>query len=105
MLTTPLHAEHEKLGASFTDFGGWSMPVRYGSDLEEHHQVRNSAGIFDISHMAEIRIRGEQAAALLDYALVSKLSELAISRAKYTLICNDQGAAIDDLIVYRISEQ
>ena len=63
MLTTPLHAEHEKLGASFTDFGGWSMPVRYGSDLEEHHQVRNSAGIFDISHMAEIRIRGEQAAA------------------------------------------
>lgn len=105
MLTTPLHAEHEKLGASFTDFGGWSMPVRYGSDLEEHHQVRNSAGIFDISHMAEIRIRGEQAAAFLDYALVSKLSELAISRAKYTLICNDHGAAIDDLIVYRIAEQ
>ncbi len=105
MLTTPLHSEHEKLGASFTDFGGWSMPVRYGSDLEEHHQVRNSAGVFDISHMAEIRIRGERAAAFLDYALVSKLSELEISRAKYTLICNDKGCAIDDLIVYRMADQ
>jgi aminomethyltransferase len=103
MLTTPLNAEHEKLGASFTDFGGWSMPVRYGSDLEEHHQVRNSAGLFDISHMAEIRIRGADADAYLDYALVSKLSELEISRAKYTLICNDQGGVIDDLIVYRLS--
>ncbi len=103
MLTTPLHSEHERLGASFTDFGGWSMPVRYGSDLEEHHQVRNSAGVFDISHMAEIRIRGERAAAFLDHALVSKLSELEISRAKYTLICNDKGCAIDDLIVYRMA--
>ena len=104
MLTTPLNAEHEALGASFTDFGGWNMPVRYGSDLEEHHQVRNSAGLFDISHMAEIRVRGERAAAYLDYALISKLSELEISRAKYTLICNSQGGAIDDLIVYRIAE-
>lgn len=104
MLTTPLNAEHEALGASFTDFGGWNMPVRYGSDLEEHHQVRNSAGLFDISHMAEIRVRGERAAAYLDYALISKLSELEISRAKYTLICNEKGGAIDDLIVYRIAE-
>ena len=104
MLTTPLNAEHEKLGASFTDFGGWSMPVRYGSDLDEHHQVRNSAGVFDISHMAEIRVRGEDAAAYLDYALVSKLSELETSRAKYTIICNDQGGAIDDLIVYRMAD-
>ena len=104
MLTTPLNAEHEALGASFTDFGGWNMPVRYGSDLEEHHQVRNSAGLFDISHMAEIRVKGERAAAYLDYALISKLSELEISRAKYTLICNSEGGAIDDLIVYRIAE-
>lgn len=102
MLTTPLHAEHISLGASFTDFGGWSMPVRYGSDLEEHHQVRNSAGVFDISHMAEIRITGSDAARFLDYALVSKLSELEVSRAKYTIICNESGGAIDDLIVYRM---
>jgi aminomethyltransferase len=104
MLTTALYPEHQLLGASFTDFGGWSMPVRYGSDLEEHHQVRNSAGLFDISHMAEIRVRGPQAASYLDYSLVSKLSELEVSRAKYTLICNEQGGVIDDLIVYRIAE-
>jgi aminomethyltransferase len=104
MLTTPLNSEHEKLGASFTDFGGWSMPVRYGSDLDEHHQVRNSAGVFDISHMAEIRISGANAATFLDYSLVSKLSELEISKAKYTIICNEQGGAIDDLIVYRMAQ-
>lgn len=104
MLTTPLNAEHEKLGASFTDFGGWSMPVRYGSDLDEHHQVRNSAGLFDISHMAEIRVSGANAANFLDYSLVSKLSELEVSKAKYTIICNDQGGAIDDLIVYRMAQ-
>lgn len=103
MLTTPLNDQHLKLGASFTDFGGWSMPVRYGSDLDEHHAVRNSCGVFDISHMAEIRIKGEDADKFLDYALISKLSELGISRAKYTLICNEQGKAIDDLIVYRIA--
>ena len=80
------------------------MPVRYGSDLDEHHHVRNAAGLFDISHMAEIRVSGSNAADYLDYALVSKLSELEISRAKYTLICNDQGGAIDDLIVYRMAQ-
>ena len=72
MLRTPLFDEHQAMGAAFTDFGGWEMPVRYGSDLDEHHAVRNSAGLFDISHMGEIRIKGE-AAELLDYALVSKL--------------------------------
>lgn len=104
MLTTPLNDEHVKLGASFTDFGGWSMPVRYGSDLDEHHSVRNSCGLFDISHMAEMTVSGPDAAGFLDYAVISKISELAVSRAKYTIICNEQGNAIDDLIVYRMSE-
>lgn len=104
MLTTPLNDEHVKLGASFTDFGGWSMPVRYGSDLDEHHAVRNSCGLFDISHMAEIRVSGKDSAAFLDHAVISKLSELSVGRAKYTIICNEQGNAIDDLIVYRMSE-
>ena len=104
MQTTPLNDEHVKLGASFTDFGGWSMPVRYGSDLDEHHSVRNSCGLFDISHMAEIRVQGNDAASFLDYELISKLSELAIGRAKYTMICNEQGGVIDDLIVYRMAE-
>lgn len=104
MLTTVLNAEHQKLGASFTDFGGWSMPVRYGSDLDEHHSVRNSCGLFDISHMAEIRVSGETAAEFLDYSVVSKISELQVSRAKYTIICNESGKAIDDLIIYRVAD-
>ena len=104
MLNTPLNDEHLKLGASFTDFGGWNMPVRYGSDLDEHHAVRNQCGLFDISHMAEIRVQGSDAARFLDFATISKLSELENGRAKYTLIVNHQGKAIDDLIVYRIGE-
>ena len=103
MLETALADEHKKLGASFTDFGGWNMPVRYGSDLDEHHAVRNYAGLFDISHMGEIRVKGD-AASFLDFALISKLSELKIGKAKYTMICNDQGGIIDDLIGYRMAE-
>ena len=63
---TPLRARHEALGASFTDFGGWQMPVRYTSDLAEHHAVREAAGVFDISHMAEFTVRGAAAAEYLD---------------------------------------
>ncbi|MFM6963875.1 MAG: glycine cleavage system aminomethyltransferase GcvT [Micrococcales bacterium] len=101
---TVLHAVHAAHGASFTDFGGWEMPVRYGSDLEEHAAVRNAAGIFDISHMAEIFVSGEQAAEFLDHALVGLASEIAIGRAKYSMICNQDGGIIDDLIVYRLGE-
>ena len=104
MKQTVLYPEHEALSASFTDFGGWDMPVRYGSDLAEHHSVRNSAGLFDISHMAEIRVTGAQAADFLDYALVNPSSEIAISKAKYSLICQEDGGVIDDLIVYRLGE-
>ena len=103
MLNTKLRAEHEKLGASFTEFGGWEMPVRYGSDIDEHHTVRNGCGLFDISHMAEIRVTSS-AEDFLDFALISKLSEIEVGRAKYTMICNDQGGIIDDLIVYRLDQ-
>jgi aminomethyltransferase len=105
MAQTVLHGEHVKLGASFTDFGGWDMPVRYSSDLAEHHAVRNAAGVFDISHMAEIFVSGDDAAAFLDYALIGMASEIAIGRAKYSMICNPQGGIIDDLIVYRLGEE
>ncbi|CAB4686597.1 MAG: glycine cleavage system aminomethyltransferase GcvT [Actinobacteria bacterium] len=104
MPQTPLHAEHARLGASFTDFGGWDMPVRYSSDLAEHQAVRESAGLFDISHMAEIFVSGPQAASFLDYALVGQASAIAIGKAKYSLICNAQGNIIDDLIVYRLQD-
>lgn len=104
MPATELHDEHARLGASFTDFGGWQMPVRYTSDLIEHHAVRESVGVFDISHMAEFFVSGEQAADFLNYALVGRASEISIGRAKYSLICSEQGTVIDDLIVYRLSE-
>lgn len=100
----PLHEKHESLGASFTDFGGWEMPVRYSSDLAEHHAVREAAGLFDISHMGEIFITGSEIAAFLDFALVGVASEIAIGRAKYSLICDELGGIIDDLIVYRLAE-
>lgn len=97
---TPLRGIHESLGATFTDFGGWQMPVRYGSDLAEHHAVREAAGIFDISHMAEFLITGTGAGQFLDYALAGKFSTLAVGRAKYSLLLSDDGGIIDDVIVY-----
>ena len=104
MKSIPLKSSHEALGASFTDFGGWEMPVRYSSDLAEHHAVRDAAGLFDISHMGEIFVEGKDAAGYLDYALVGAASEIAIGRAKYSLICNEAGGIIDDLIVYRLGQ-
>lgn len=97
---SPLHAVHEAAGAAFTDFGGWLMPVRYASDLAEHHAVRTAAGIFDISHMAELSVTGAQAAAFLDAALAAAVSAIPLSRAKYTMILAPDGGVIDDLIVY-----
>lgn len=101
---TALTPVHERLGASFTDFGGWWMPLRYGSDMAEHKAVREAAGIFDLSHMGEIEVQGPDAAAFLDYALVGKLSAIEIGKAKYSLLCNEQGGVIDDLITYRTGE-
>ena len=98
---TALHEEHKKLGASFTDFGGWQMPLKYSSELAEHHAVRRAAGIFDLSHMGEVWVTGPDAAGFLDYALAGKISAMAVGKAKYSLICNEDGGIIDDLIVYR----
>ncbi|GAA2856505.1 glycine cleavage system aminomethyltransferase GcvT [Paenarthrobacter ilicis] len=98
---TALYEEHKKLGASFTDFGGWQMPLKYSSELAEHHAVRKSAGLFDLSHMGEVWVTGPEAAAFLDYALAGKISAMAQGKAKYSLICQEDGGIIDDLIVYR----
>jgi aminomethyltransferase len=103
--TTALHDRHEALGASFTDFGGWLMPVRYSSDLAEHHAVRTAAGLFDISHMAEFLVEGPDAGAFLDYALAGRLSTLADDQAKYSLLLDVDGGIIDDVIVYRHSAE
>ncbi|WP_341360611.1 glycine cleavage system aminomethyltransferase GcvT [Georgenia sp. M64] len=103
-LRTALHAEHAALGASFTDFGGWQMPLKYASELAEHHGVRRAAGLFDLSHMGEVWVGGPGAAAFLDHALVGRLSAVAVGRARYSLLCAEDGGIVDDLITYRRAE-
>ncbi|MGB6453129.1 MAG: glycine cleavage system aminomethyltransferase GcvT [Streptosporangiaceae bacterium] len=99
---TPLTSVHERLGASLTDFAGWLMPLRYGSETAEHQAVRTAAGIFDLSHMGELTVSGPDAAAALDYALTGAVSALQPGRARYTMICAADGGVLDDLIVYRL---
>lgn len=102
---TPLHQVHEQLGATFTEFAGWRMPLRYSGDIAEHNAVRNTAGMFDLTHMGEIRISGPQAADAMDYALLTNASAITVGRARYTMLCNAEGGVLDDLIVYRLQEQ
>ena len=102
---TALDALHRSLGATMTDFAGWDMPLRYGSERDEHTAVRTRAGLFDLSHMGEITVTGAQAAALLNHALVGDLAALAVGRARYTMICREDGGILDDLIVYRLAER
>jgi aminomethyltransferase len=98
---TALYERHVAAGARFTEFGGWEMPVRYGSILDEHRAVRAAAGLFDLSHMGELHVRGVEAAAALAGALVADPRRLAVERAHYSLMCAADGGIIDDLIVYR----
>ncbi len=102
---TALYAAHLDRGARFTEFGGWEMPVRYGSIIEEHQAVRTAAGLFDLSHMGELRIEGPGAAAGLAAALVNDPGRLANGRAGYSLLCTAEGGVIDDLIVYRLADE
>ncbi len=101
---TALDAVHRALGATMTDFAGWDMPLRYGSERDEHNAVRTKAGLFDLSHMGEITVTGPEAANCLDYALVGNIGSVAVGRARYTMICQEDGGILDDLIVYRLGE-
>ncbi|WP_436533382.1 glycine cleavage system aminomethyltransferase GcvT [Actinoplanes sp. HUAS TT8] len=103
MRRTALFDVHQRLGAAFTGFAGWEMPLRYGSDVAEHHAVRKSAGLFDLGHMGQIEVSGAEAAAFLDHALVGKLSAVKPGRAKYTMLCHTTGGVLDDLVVYRLA--
>ncbi|MDH2445357.1 glycine cleavage system aminomethyltransferase GcvT [Amnibacterium sp. CER49] len=101
---SPLHDVHVREGAAFTDFGGWEMPLKFGSELAEHTAVRTAAGLFDLSHMGEIVVLGPQAAEALDAALLGELSLVEEGRARYTLLLNEQGGVLDDLVVYRTGQ-
>jgi aminomethyltransferase len=98
---TPLRMVHERLGATMTEFAGWLMPLRYGSETAEHNAVRSSAALFDLSHMGEIAVTGPGAGAALDYAVCGWPSLLGVGRARYTMLCAPDGGILDDLIVYR----
>ncbi|MEU6095996.1 glycine cleavage system aminomethyltransferase GcvT [Streptomyces sp. NPDC047079] len=102
---TALDALHRSLGATMTDFAGWDMPLRYGSERDEHVAVRTKAGLFDLSHMGEIAVTGPEAARLLDHALVGNIGSVGVGRARYTMICRADGGILDDLIVYRLGER
>jgi aminomethyltransferase len=102
---TPLRDRHEALGAKLIEFGGWMMPVQYAGILEEHRAVRERAGLFDLSHMGELFVAGEEAGAALAYALVTNPPALREGRAHYSMICAPDGGVIDDLIVYRLGPE
>jgi aminomethyltransferase len=101
---SPLHDAHVAAGAAFTEFAGWTMPVRFSGDLAEHRAVRTAAGLFDLSHMAEVLVLGPDAAAALDAALLGELSKVEVGRARYTLLLNAEGGVVDDLVVYRTGD-
>ena len=104
-LRTPLYDSHLAAGAKMVDFGGWDMPLHYGSQIEEHHQVRRAAGIFDVSHMGVVDITGVDATPYLQYLLANDVSRLqATGKALYTAMLNPAGGILDDLIVYRMEE-
>ncbi|HHU68219.1 glycine cleavage system aminomethyltransferase GcvT [Corynebacterium sp.] len=103
--TSPLHEHHVALGASFTPFGPWSMPLKYGNELDEHRAVRSAAGLFDLSHMGEIRVRGAQAGEFLDHALISTFSTLPVGKARYSMLVDATGGILDDLLSYRLADE
>lgn len=104
LLTSPLHAVHDKLGATFTAFGPWNMPLKYQNELDEHRAVRSTAGLFDLSHMGEIWVNGADAGKFLSYAFISNFEPLKVGKAKYSMITAEDGGIIDDLITYRFEE-
>jgi aminomethyltransferase len=104
MKRTPLYEGHRALGARMVDFGGWEMPVQYSGILDEHRAVRERAGLFDVSHMGEIQVRGAHALAVCQYLTVNDVGRLRVGAAQYTMFCLPSGGAIDDVILYRISE-
>lgn len=102
---TPLHPHYGDWGAKTVDFGGWDLPVQFTSIKEEHHATRNSAGLFDVSHMGEILVEGPESEAYLQKMLTNDVTKLTPNRAQYTFLCYEDGGTVDDLIVYKLQEQ
>ena len=104
MQTVPLNDLHIQLGAKMVPFAGFNMPVRYSSDLDEHHAVRKAVGVFDVSHMGEFRIHGEGSLELLQRVTSNDVSKLYDGKAQYACLPNDTGGIVDDLLVYKLAD-
>jgi len=102
---TPLYGLHQELNARLVDFGGWDMPVQYGSQIGEHHAVRRAAGVFDVSHMGIVDVKGARARAFLEYLIANDVAKLStVGKALYSCLLNEAGGILDDLIVYYLNE-
>lgn len=104
MKKTPLYEKHVALNAKIIDFGGWAMPVQYTSVIDEHRATRNAAGLFDICHMGEIDVKGQQALDLLQLVLTRNLADQTIGQVKLSALLNEEGGVIDDLTVYKMGD-
>jgi aminomethyltransferase len=104
LLQTPLHDRHVALGARMVPFAGWEMPVQYEGVIQEHRAVRTDAGVFDVSHMGEIEVEGPRAREFLQSLLSNDVDKLEPGHAQYTLLTNERGGIVDDLIAYRLEE-
>jgi aminomethyltransferase len=101
LLRTPLYSTHERLGARIIEFHGWEMPVEYSGIIEEHKAVRNSAGIFDVSHMNKLKVRGVKAFDFLQNISTNDISKLEINGMKYSIVCREDGTIVDDIVIIR----
>lgn len=101
---SPLHDRHLALGAKFSEFGGWQMPLHYSGVVAEHKRVRSAVGVFDVSHLGKLWLRGAGAVDFLNRCLSNDLGRITSGHAQYTLACNPAGGVVDDLIAYRISD-
>ena len=105
LLRTPLYENHLALGAKMVPFAGWEMPVQYTGIVPEHQAVRKAAGVFDISHMGQFIVSGDGALAFLNRALTNDVAKLELGQGQYSLMLNEAGGVIDDLILYRTSSR
>lgn len=101
---TPLYDVHIALGGKMVDFGGWALPVQYSSILEEHKAVRERCGLFDVSHMGELFVRGENAFAYLQTMLTNDITTMTPGRCRYSMLCYEDGGTVDDVLVYKYSD-
>jgi aminomethyltransferase len=101
---TPLNSVHRAIGAKMVDFGGWDMPVQYSGIIDEHNAVRNAVGLFDVSHMGEIEIRGPEAGRLTDYVTTNNVAKLKTGQAHYSGLLYEHGGFVDDILVHKVAD-